>query len=208
MMLFNEDGHFTTEGLHALIDGQLDELQALEAAEHLGFCDPCLEHYTALLTADTLTPPATPLASPVLRRIRRRRTGILLGKYAAIAAAACIAVVVWFTGNAVISQHPSTLPYTAPAQHDVAQTQKPTETEDANPGLGERLNQFFSGFSDATNDLFSGLFTSPPPPQSPPSSVIQVTEKIQENQKKEEVFNKGNPDPFAANEDDPPLAAA
>ena len=39
MNLFLESGHLSGEGLDALIAGTLDELQSLEAAEHLSFCD-------------------------------------------------------------------------------------------------------------------------------------------------------------------------
>ena len=37
--LFDAEGHLTDEGLYALKDGTLDDLGALEAAEHLSFCD-------------------------------------------------------------------------------------------------------------------------------------------------------------------------
>ena len=37
MELFYENGHLTPEGLNALVDGQLDEMARLEAAEHLSF---------------------------------------------------------------------------------------------------------------------------------------------------------------------------
>ena len=50
--LFLQTGHLSDEGLQALIDGTLDEMQRLEAAEHLSFCDECLTRYTALLTGD------------------------------------------------------------------------------------------------------------------------------------------------------------
>ena len=55
--LFLQNGHLSDEGLQALIDGTLDELQRLEAAEHLSFCDECLTRYTALLTGDVLEEP-------------------------------------------------------------------------------------------------------------------------------------------------------
>ena len=44
--LFDAEGHLTDEGLYALKDGTLDDLGALEAAEHLSFCDYCLLRYT------------------------------------------------------------------------------------------------------------------------------------------------------------------
>ena len=44
MELFDQtSGCLTNEGLQALADGQLDELSRLEAAEHLAFCDACLD---------------------------------------------------------------------------------------------------------------------------------------------------------------------
>ena len=39
--LFDAEGHLTDEGLYAIKDGTLDDLGALEAAEHLSFCDYC-----------------------------------------------------------------------------------------------------------------------------------------------------------------------
>ena len=49
--LFLENGHLSDAGLAALRDGQLDELARLEAAEHLSFCDACLDRYLALADA-------------------------------------------------------------------------------------------------------------------------------------------------------------
>ena len=57
MELFDAKGCLSKEGLQALIDGQLDELQRLEAAEHLAYCDRCMDRYTALLTDDVLEQP-------------------------------------------------------------------------------------------------------------------------------------------------------
>lgn len=58
MELFDKNGCLTDEGLQALQAGGLDELGRLETAEHLAYCDKCMDRYTALLTADALeTPP-------------------------------------------------------------------------------------------------------------------------------------------------------
>lgn len=54
MELFDVKGCLSEEGLHALVGGQLDETQRLEAAEHLAYCDRCMDRYTALLTDDVL----------------------------------------------------------------------------------------------------------------------------------------------------------
>lgn len=49
MELFDVKGCLSEEGLQALVGGQLDETQRLEAAEHLAYCDRCMDRYTALL---------------------------------------------------------------------------------------------------------------------------------------------------------------
>lgn len=54
MELFDKNGCLTDEGLQALQAGGLDELGRLETAEHLSYCDKCMDRYTALLTADVL----------------------------------------------------------------------------------------------------------------------------------------------------------
>ena len=51
MELFDKNGCLTDEGLQALQAGGLDELGRLETAEHLAYCDKCMDRYTALLTA-------------------------------------------------------------------------------------------------------------------------------------------------------------
>ena len=51
MELFDKNGCLTDEGLQALQAGGLDELGRLETAEHLSYCDKCMDRYTALLTA-------------------------------------------------------------------------------------------------------------------------------------------------------------
>lgn len=55
MELFDVKGCLSEEGLQALVGGQLDETQRLEAAEHLAYCDRCMDRYTALLTAAVAT---------------------------------------------------------------------------------------------------------------------------------------------------------
>ena len=57
MELFDKNGCLTDEGLQALQAGGLDELGRLETAEHLSYCDKCMDRYTALLTADALETP-------------------------------------------------------------------------------------------------------------------------------------------------------
>ena len=96
--LFLQTGHLSDEGLQALIDGTLDEMQRLEAAEHLSFCDECLTRYTALLTGDVLEEPEQDVTLPVMRRLRRRAVKNVWNRYAAAAAAGVITAGLWYSG--------------------------------------------------------------------------------------------------------------
>ena len=78
MELFDQNGCLTEEGLHAVIGGQLDELGRLEAAEHLSYCDKCMDRYTALLTADVLEEPPRSARGAVMGTIWVRRNGAQL----------------------------------------------------------------------------------------------------------------------------------
>ncbi len=99
MNLFdNETGHFTEEGLDSLIAGNLDELQSLEAAEHLSFCDSCCGRYAALLTDDVLLQPEHPVTEPVMQRIQKRRNTIFFNRGLKVGLAACLALGLWLTG--------------------------------------------------------------------------------------------------------------
>lgn len=99
MNLFdNETGHFTEEGLDSLIAGNLDELQSLEAAEHLSFCDSCCGRYAALLTEDVLLQPEHPVTQPVMQRIQKRRNAIFFNRGLKVGLAACLALGLWLTG--------------------------------------------------------------------------------------------------------------
>lgn len=133
--LFGPDGHFTEWGVRAVAAGTLDELQRLEAAEHLSFCDGCLERYTAMLADDTLLTPARPIAPPVLSRIRRRAVSVLFSRYATAAAAACFALGIWGTGvfNAIA----------APTDYRAALQTQPDTTVVA------RMSDFFRGAHSA-----------------------------------------------------------
>lgn len=98
MELFQENGCLTDEALHGLIEERLDEMGRLEVAEHLSFCDRCLERYTAMLTDDTLKTPETPLTPKILSRVRSRVLRLVVNRYAACGAAAVLAFTLWGAG--------------------------------------------------------------------------------------------------------------
>lgn len=98
MELFRDDGCLTDEGLRALTAGQLDELGRLEAAEHLSYCDRCLDRYTALLTGGALEAPLHDLGRPVNRAILTRLMNNLYGRAAVASVAAVLALTFWRSG--------------------------------------------------------------------------------------------------------------
>ena len=121
--LFLQTGHLSDEGLQALIDGTLDEMQRLEAAEHLSFCDECLTRYTALLTGDVLEEPEQDVTLPVMRRLRRRAVKSAWNRYAAAAAAVVITAGLWYSG--VFGGAMEALAIQPPALEQTAQAQEP-----------------------------------------------------------------------------------
>ena len=85
---FRTDGHLTDETLAALARGrELDELTRLEAAEHLAFCDACLQRYTDLLATAPLLVPAHSCRESLWVRVRRRTLRLVTSRYATAAAA-------------------------------------------------------------------------------------------------------------------------
>ena len=92
MELFLPDGCLSDEGLNALASGSLDELERLEAAEHLSYCDHCMDRYTALLTEDILEPPPRSVRSTVMTTIWVRVMQNTYGRAAVAAAAAVLAL--------------------------------------------------------------------------------------------------------------------
>ena len=65
MELFNEKGCLTNEAFTALQEGTLDELGRLETAEHLAYCDRCMDRYTLLLSQTAPEQPPKPLGKAV-----------------------------------------------------------------------------------------------------------------------------------------------
>lgn len=99
MELFDQNGCLTEEGLHAVIGGQLDELGRLEAAEHLSYCDKCMDRYTALLTADVLEEPPRSARGAVMSTIWVRLMQNTYGRVAVASVAAVLALSMWKAGN-------------------------------------------------------------------------------------------------------------
>lgn len=132
--LFCNNGHLTDEGLQALLAGTLDELQRLEAAEHLSFCDECLLRYTQLLEEPQLMEPSTPQVLPVMRRLLGRKVRTQVQRYAAAVAAVAITGAFWYSGVFTgaldtLQKSSNPLPHTSQSQ----------QVPDKKPGWLERL---------------------------------------------------------------------
>ena len=98
MELFDAKGCLSEEGLQALVSGQLDETQRLEAAEHLAYRDRCMDSYTALLTDDVLEQPPRSARGAVMGTIWIRLMQNTWGRAAVATVAAVLALTMWRTG--------------------------------------------------------------------------------------------------------------
>ena len=73
MEIFRSDGHLTDESLRALAQNvPLEELTRLEMAEHLAFCDLCLQRYTDCLEPSSLLTPEHSCRETLWARVRAR----------------------------------------------------------------------------------------------------------------------------------------
>lgn len=132
MELFRDDGCMTEAGLRALLDGQLDEMGRLEAAEHLSYCDHCMDRYTTLLTADALESAPRGMHSAVMGGVWARLMQNTYGRAAVAGVAAVLALTMWRSGAlGQITQFGSQLQTLYPT----VQSQQETRTESGETAL-------------------------------------------------------------------------
>lgn len=150
MESFRKDGCLSDEGLHALIDGQLDELGRLEAAEHLAYCDKCTDRYTALLTADALSDPPRSVRRTVMGTIWVRLMQSTCGRAAVAGVAAVLALTIWRTGALTfVTDHSRDLQALLPAVQ-VTLPEKLGKPVDSRPG-----ENFYTRVSSALESLLN-----------------------------------------------------
>ena len=149
MELFDPSGHLTDRALLALVrNEELDELARLELAEHLAYCDRCLQRYTALLADVPLLVPAHSCRESLWRRIRARTTQIFTSRYAAAAAGVVLALtLVWGSGYGSIR-----LP------------ELPKDRPTVSDGL-RKWNESLDNAMSGVNEFFDGLSRMAPPVQ-------------------------------------------
>lgn len=108
-MVFREDGHLSGEALEALAknEDRFSELERLEIAEHLAFCDDCLQRYTLALEDGALLVPERSCQKALRTQIRSRALRLAAGRYATAAAAVALALTVLWGGERVELTRPA-----------------------------------------------------------------------------------------------------
>lgn len=145
MERFRADGHLTDEALAALVrNDSPDELGRLEIAEHLSFCDACLQRYTDLLAGTDLLAPERSCDRTLWARIRMRTLRLVTSRYATAAAAVALALTVLWSGREIRFSRPA-LPETRPRLAEHLQ------------GWPERWNDALSETLSGVTDFFDGL---------------------------------------------------
>ncbi|MFA9381968.1 MAG: hypothetical protein ACERKO_13015 [Acetanaerobacterium sp.] len=97
--LFYDNGHITRRALESLAEeAQSDELARLELAEHLSFCDRCLDEYMALLDDSLLLSPPETQVPHIIKRVKRRARVLFFNRYVRVTVAACLAITLWASG--------------------------------------------------------------------------------------------------------------
>ena len=134
--LFDAEGHLTDEGLYAIKDGTLDDLGALEAAEHLSFCDYCLLRYTAMIDA------APDCMKQPMRDLRSFR--IMTNRYVSAAAAVVLGFVMWGAVSTFGVPNPAAL---LPQQPAARQERFGTKFNTAVNGFYKSLDDTFKSFT-------------------------------------------------------------
>ena len=149
MEIFRHDGHLTEETLAAMVRGEpLDETARLEMAEHLAYCDLCLQRYTDALAGAPLLTPERSCRESLWRRVRARTIRIFTSRYAAAVAGVALALtLVWGSGYG--SFRLPELPEDRPTVSD---------------GL-RKWNESLDNAMSGLNEFFDGLGRQAPPAQ-------------------------------------------
>ena len=149
MEIFRHDGHLTDGALAALVAREpLDETARLEIAEHLAYCDLCLQRYTSALAGAPLLAPERSCRESLWRRIRARTIQIFTSRYAAAVAGVVLALtLVWGSGYG--SFRLPDLPEDRPTVSD---------------GL-RKWNESLDSAMSGVNEFFDGLSRQAPPAQ-------------------------------------------
>lgn len=138
-MIFREDGHLSDGALLALAknEDRFDELERLEIAEHLAFCDVCLQRYTMALEDRSLLVPERPCQKALWNRIRSRALRMAVSRYATAVAAVTLALTVLWGGTGV----------------EFARRELPADR----PSLSRQLTDFTGDIGDSLRGAVGGI---------------------------------------------------
>lgn len=140
MDVFRSDGHLTDAALTALARGEeLEELTRLEMAEHMAFCDLCLQRYTDLLEETELMIPAESCREGLWRRVRMRALRLVTSRYATVAAAVALALTLLW-GNTPFRQ-----------------SAEPPLWREAGSAVAEHIEQIPERWDASLEELLSGV---------------------------------------------------
>ena len=141
MTAFREDGHLSGKALAALAGNEdaFTQLERLEIAEHLAFCDPCLERYTALLdSGGALLVPRRSCQGTLRPRAWAREVRRTVSRCATAAAAVALALTALWSGGTRLELVLPVLP------------------EDA-PGISRQLSSFSGELHDSFQEAMTGM---------------------------------------------------
>lgn len=146
-MVFREDGHLSDGALEALArnEDRFDELERLEIAEHLAFCDYCLQRYTLALEDGALLVPERSCQKALWSRIRSRAVRLVTSRYATAAAAVTLALTALW-GSAGVELARPVLPEDRPSVSRQL-TELTGDLSDSLRGAVGGLSDFFDGLS-------------------------------------------------------------
>lgn len=149
MEIFRHDGHLTDGALAALVAREpLDETARLEIAEHLAYCDLCLQRYTSALAGAPLLALERSCRESLWRRIRARTIQIFTSRYAAAVAGVVLALtLVWGSGYGGIRL-----------------LELPKDRPTVSDGL-RKWNESLDNAMSGVNEFFDGLSRMAPPVQ-------------------------------------------
>lgn len=142
MEYFRHDGHLTDTALTALVrNDPLEELTRLEIAEHLAFCDQCLQRYTQLLSGDKLLMPEESCRTSLLNRIRQRAIRLIASRYATAAAAVALALTLLWGG----------------LDFPGSSASPPLQDPDPSPTLSQQFSSWSARWNDAMDAIMGQL---------------------------------------------------
>lgn len=145
-MVFREDGHLSEGALEALAknEDRFSELERLEIAEHLAFCDGCLQRYTTALEDGALLVPERSCQKALWVRVRSRSLRLAVSRYATAAAAVALALTVLWGGERVEFSRP--VPRSDRPSVSRQLTELTGEIGNSLRGTVGGLSNFFDGF--------------------------------------------------------------